>query len=111
MPAPVSVNLAAADGGLEPCLSGCKVPEQVCTHLKDTLGVQTLDDLMGMFTKKTYEAEIKTAVEGIQGHQPLWVARLRTAYKTALAAFDRAVAQKEEGSSTAELEAPLHKIR
>ncbi len=42
----------------------------------------------GLFTVATYEAEVKTFVEAVPNHSPLWVSRTRQAFKAAYAAME-----------------------
>ncbi len=64
MPAPATINLAAADGGLDSCFQSCQVPNQVQEHFKMVLNLVKLKDFLLVVSKRDYEKELKAIVEG-----------------------------------------------
>ena len=92
-------------------LKTAKVDDDVVTWLMVDKGMETVDDFLGYFTKGGYEEEIKNFLDSKPEFKdkPLFVARVRGAWRSANSLEEQEKARKVAGRGTtaAEMETPL----
>jgi hypothetical protein len=105
-----SVDMTASDRGLASCLKQAGVHQDVITHIRSTIKLESLEDFFHYFTGAAYETECESLVNSVESTKDnrLVVARLRAAYVAAKEAISAAsLGTGLSRGSVDELEAPV----